>query len=108
MENLMKFKLIKKDYKTERYEADLGQGLTASVVMYYHTHLKYWDVIYKIGYPPYYQTEHIFGKAYIDSRKEARNIAQQVMNSARPDDWKTKLSEFYQNEIKKSFKPNFL
>jgi len=104
----MNFKLIQKDYKTERYESDLGQGLSAVVKMQYHTHLKYWDVFYKITYPPYYQTDHIFGQAYIDSRKEARKIAQQVMDNARPDDWKTKLSEFFQKNIRESITPNFI
>lgn len=98
----MKFILEHKDYKTENYRSDLGNGLSAVVSMHYHTHLKYWDVSYYISYPPYYRSELIFGKAYIDSRKEARKIAQEVMNSAKPDDWKTKLNEFYQNEIRKS------
>ena len=106
----MNFKLTKKDYKTERYEADIGQGLSAVVVMHYHTYLKYWDVMYKISYPPNYQTDFIFGKAYIDSRKEARKIAQKVMSEARPDDWKTKLDAFNQSNIRLAISrtPNFM
>lgn len=108
----MKFNLETKTYKDEIYRADLGQGISAVVKMVYHTHLKFWTVIYKIAYPPYYQTEQLFGKDYIYSRKEARSIAQQVMDSAKPDDWKTKLSPFYQNLIReaiaKSSTPSFM
>lgn len=104
----MKFNLTQKDYKTERYEADIGQGISAVVVMYYHTHLKFWTVMYKITYQPHFQTDHIVGKDYIESRKEARKLSQQIMDSARPDDWKTKLSEFYQKLIRESITPNFM
>lgn len=95
----MKFILESKTATTEIYRADIGQGLSAVVKMNYHTTLKYWDVIYTIRYPPYYQTEHLFGKE-ANNRKEARKLAQQAMNNAKPDDWKNKLSPFYQNLIK--------
>ncbi len=98
----MRFNLETKTYKDEIYSTDLGQRLSAVVVMHFHTHYKSWDVMYTIRYPPHYQTEHIFEKGNIKSRKEARLIAQQVMDNARPDDWKTKLSEFYKKLIRES------
>lgn len=104
----MKFELSQKDYRTEIYKSDLGNGLEAIVSMLYHTQLKYWDVAYHIKYPPYYRSEHIFGKEYISSRKDARKIALKVMSEARPDDWKTKLSDFYQKAIRESMTPNFM
>jgi len=106
----MKFNLEHKDYKTEKYVANLGQGLSAIVTMFYHTHLKYWDISYYIGYNLHYRSELIFGKSYINSRKEARKIAQEIMNHARPDDWKTKLNEFYQGLIRESISktPKFI
>ena len=106
----MKFILESKTATTEVYRAALGQGLSAVVKMNYHTSLKYWDVIYTIRYPPHYQTEHIFGKGYIDSRKDARTVALSVMDNAKLDDWKTKLSPFYQNLIREYLTktPNFM
>lgn len=96
----MRFNLESKTYKDEIYRADIGQGLSAVVGMYYHTFRKYWHVTYYIGYPPYYRVT-VSGVDYLETRKEARKAAQKIMDEAKPDDWK-RLPEFDQNNIRKS------
>lgn len=105
----MKFNLETKTAKDEIYRADLGQGLSAVVAMHFHTFLKYWAVIYTIRYPPNFRSSHLFGKE-VPTRKEARKIAQQIMDDAKPDDWKTKLDAFNRSNIRASISgtPNFM
>lgn len=102
----MKFNLESKTYKDEIYRADIGQGLSAVVGMHYHTFRHYWHVIYYIGYPPYYRAT-VSGVDYLETRKEARKVAQKFMDEAKPDDWK-KLPEFDQNNIRQSITPRFM
>jgi len=106
----MKFNLETKTAKDEIYRADLGQGISALIQLHYHTHYKMWNVTYTIHYGLHFRTDPIFGKEYIENRKEAIQIAQQVMNNAKPDDWKTKLDAFNQSNIRASISgtPNFM
>ncbi len=98
----MKFNLEAKTTKDEIYRANLGEGISAVIQLHYHTHYKMWNVTYTIHYNIHFRTDPIFGKEYIETRKEARQIAQQVMNNAKPDDWKTKLDDFNQSNIRAS------
>ncbi len=99
----MNFKLTQKDCKKERYEADLGHGITAVVEMYYHTFLKYWHVDYRWGYNDHYRTDSIDGVSDLHSRKEARRYAEKYMTRASFDDLK-RLDKFNQDNVIKSMK----
>lgn len=90
------FKLIHKDYKTETYSAKFRTASEIIVRMWYHTHLKYWSVGVMFGYPPYNRTPWVIGKDYIQSRKEARKLAQEYM-SIDPNNLFNKLDDFQKN-----------
>lgn len=104
----MEFKLVKKDYQREIYEAPFTWKhdipLKAQVKMQYHTFLKYWDVGYRFLYGSHfgYSTPYIKGKDNItgkNARKTAREHAKKYMKEASPVDV-NKLPEFYRCSIK--------
>lgn len=96
----MNFKLIKKDYKDEDYEASFTWNdipLKAIVRMHYHTFLHWWGASYYIQYGRNNVTPVIKGEQYLD-RKKARELAKQYMKEASPKDV-DKLDKFYQGGI---------
>lgn len=107
---MLNFVQSQKDYKTEVYRADFGNGVTAIVAMHYHTTRKYWHVNYYWGYGEHYRSEIIDGKSYVESRKEARKYAEQYMKNASWNDL-NKMDAFNRDNILKSItpkSPNFI
>ncbi len=94
----MNYKLVEKTYKDERYILPYKYNSSIVVRMHYHTTRHYWDVSVYFTYPPYYQTESVDGKDYVETRKEAREIANRLM-SVNPDVFWDRLSDFYKNNI---------
>lgn len=99
----MHFKLVEKTYKTEKYVSHIRKGVYAVILMYYHTHLKYWDVGYKFEYNKNYVTPHIMAFEAINiknGRKRTREEAFKMMNIAAPTDYNL-LPKFHRDIIHK-------
>lgn len=98
----MKFKLIEKTYKEEKYEANplrwKGRKIKPIVRMWYHTRLLYWDVSYNFRYGKgFFWSATIRSKGMLN-RREARRFARKYMKEASYTDI-NKLSEFNKKSI---------
>ena len=99
----MQFELIEKTYKSEKYVSHIRNGVYAVIQMYYHTHLKYWDVTYQFEYNKRYITPYIKGYEAINiknGRKVTRAKALNMMEDATPTDY-TLLPKFHEDIIRK-------
>ncbi len=98
----LNFKLTKKSYRTEEFEAPIqlwnGIKVRPAIYMRFHTFLQYWDVFYSYyyGHDERYVVD-IKSKGHL-TRKEARQQAFKWIKHAHISDIND-LSEFYQNSI---------
>jgi len=93
------YTLIEKTNKDEVYKLPYKYNSAIVIHMHYHTTRHYWHVAVYFVYAPHFRTDVIEGNGYVETRKEARKIANSLMQTP-PDTLWDKLSEFHKNEIK--------
>ena len=98
----MKFKLIEKTYKEEKYEATpfrwKGRKIKPIVRMWYHTKLLYWDISYDFRYGKGFLWIATIKSKGMLNRRKARRFAREYMKEASYTDI-SKLSDFNRKSI---------